>query len=118
MKRQSITRLYRAESEKLLVLDFGADAIRCTPQHRFFNGDWAPASDLRPGDSILCRDGHWQPLLSVNVENEHRPVFNLRVKEHSNYFVGSVGLLVHNLKIDGGFLKRRTKRSRTRPSRR
>jgi hypothetical protein len=115
LKRQAITKLYRAESEKLLVLDFGIEPIRCTPQHRFFNGDWVSASDLRPGDSVLCRDGHWQTLLSVNVENEHRPVFNLRVQQHSNYFVGSVGLLVHNLKIDGGFLKTRANRTSIRP---
>jgi hypothetical protein len=31
--------------------------------------------------------------------NHQEPVFNLSVQNQPNYFVGSVGLLVHNLKI-------------------
>lgn len=100
-KRRKVIRVYRAESDSLLVLDFGVEQVRCTPRHRFFNGTWTAARDLQFGDKVLCRGGNWQKLLSVTAESSHEPVFNLRVANQPNYFVGSLGFLVHNTKDIG-----------------
>lgn len=100
VRPKRVARIHRRESDRLLVLDFGMEQLRCTPFHRFYTGgNWTAAKDLQPGQSVLCRDGHWERLLSVRVENIRQPVFNLEIEDHRNYFVGKTGFLVHNLKV-------------------
>jgi hypothetical protein len=98
-EHHAVTRIHQAESNQLLFLEFGVEQVRCTPRHRFFTGNWTAAKDLKTGDAVLCSDGHWEKLLSVRAENSQERVFNLSVQNQRNYFVGSVGLLVHNVKI-------------------
>ncbi len=98
-----VLKIFPTLREKILVLDFGIEKIRVTPPHRFFKGGWTRAEHLKVGDKILCRDGEWRPLLGIEVEEGSRPVFNFRVADMSNYFVGAAGLLVHNdKKVDDG----------------
>lgn len=98
---QRVSRVFRAHSERLVILDFGADRVVCTPRHRFFADSWKAAGQLCPDDLLMCRNGESMRLLSSEVDERHEPVFNLRVEEDSNYFVGSAGLVVHNDKIEG-----------------
>jgi hypothetical protein len=103
VKRRKVTRVYRGESESVLVLDFGFDQVSCTPRHRFFTSEWTAAENLHPGDMVLCRDGNSLRLQSVKVDDVHQPVFNFSVQTNHNYFVGSAGLLVHNDKATDEF---------------
>jgi intein/homing endonuclease len=88
----------RFYARELLVLDFDAESITCTPRHRFFTDSWTPAYLLAKGDRILRSDGNWQPLKAASKIVHPQPVYNLHVEDLHNYFVGSCGLLVHNKK--------------------
>jgi hypothetical protein len=83
-------------------LEFTNDTIVCTPIQPFFTGSWTPAADLRAGDKVLCRDGHWEILTTDPAPAGDRDVFNLHglpnQSYYTSYFVGKSQLLVHNAK--------------------
>ena len=99
---QRVARAFRSRPDEVVVLDFADDQLRCTPGHRFYNGDWIPAGKLQPGDSVLDRDGRERQVQRVDRELGPRDVFNLRVESSQTYFVGTLGLLVHNVKKEDG----------------
>jgi hypothetical protein len=99
---QKVVKIFEAPREEILVLDFGAEEIRCTPAHRFYTGQWVPARELSLGELVLSLDGRWKELKGIVREIQTQPVFNLKVGEMHNYFVGQSGLLVHNDKSETG----------------
>jgi YD repeat-containing protein len=99
---QKVVKIFEAPREVVLVLDFGAEEIRCTPAHRFYTGQWVPARELSLGDLVLSLDGQWKELKGIRREIQPQSVFNLKVEEMHNYFVGQSGLLVHNDKSATG----------------
>jgi len=58
-------------------------------------GFWVEAGDLEVGDRLVTRYGT-QRVLELERNQEQLTVYNLRVKEHHNYAVGSSAVLVHN----------------------
>lgn len=95
---RKVAKTFTAWEEEIFVLDFGAEEIRCTPLHRFYTGQWIHAKDLSCGDRVLGFDGQWKELRAIRQEVKPQLVFNLYVDDIHNYFVGQVGLLVHNQK--------------------
>jgi intein/homing endonuclease len=69
-----------------------------TPEHPFWvqGKGWTPACDLKPGDEFLSYDS--SPVTVDRVEcPEHKAlVFNLEVEDFNTYFVGGMGIWVHN----------------------
>ena len=101
-----VTRVYRRTGKPTMNVTIVCEdrdgvqpirSIRCTPDHPFWvvNTGWTPASQLVPGDGLATRTGD-----SVRVESiapaSDLDVFNIEVAGHNNYFVSSVGVLVHN----------------------
>ena len=100
---QRVTRTFQSLQDEIVVLDLGDSEVRCTAGHRFFNGDWIAAGKLQPGDNVLDRDGCEQKVERVGSALAPQTVFNLSVEKCQTYFVGELGLLVHNVKdTDGG----------------
>jgi hypothetical protein len=99
---RTITETLLHENQPVLQLEFAKDTIVCTPSQPFFTGTWTPASDLRAGDTVLCRDGHWEVLLTDPYPVGERDVFNLHgspsEEYYASYYVGRSQLLVHNAK--------------------
>jgi len=61
---------------------------------------WVAARDLKVGEQIRSINGQGVKIKGIRRESLLQEVFNLEVSELSNYFVGAVGLLVHNVKVD------------------
>lgn len=98
LKGQTVLDKRVLHAQEFLVLDFGAEEIRCTPTHRFYIGQWAPANTLRPGMKVRSLEDGWREIQNIRKEQAAQPVFNLEVQENHNFFVGQLGLLVHNYK--------------------
>ena len=59
---------------------------------------WIKAKDLRAGDKVLLLDGRTSTICSVTQKKLHKPitVYNFEVEGFHTYYVGGIGLLVHN----------------------
>ncbi len=78
-----------------LELDRG-ESIITTGIHRFWTPGlgWTIARELKVGDRVRTLDG---PARIVAIESQPvRPVFNLEVSQHANFFVGRSSILVHD----------------------
>lgn len=91
------TPMHRQQS--VISLDFGSESIVCTPRQPFFTGAWTPASQLRPGDKVLRRDGLWQSLQAEPQQAGQSDVYNLEAAPSECYYVGNLQLLVHNKEV-------------------
>ena len=73
---------------------------RGTPEHPFYvvkNG-WVKASYLRAGDILLLQSGEYVIVELVQHEILELPltVYNFEVEDFHTYYVGNIGILVHN----------------------
>jgi hypothetical protein len=107
-----VVQTFQNQTTELIVINTGSEAIEATPEHPFYVPDcnelranttglgigWVKAKDLRPGDSLLLLDGTTLTILSVAHKHLDTPitVYNFEVEGFHTYFVGDIGLLVHN----------------------
>jgi hypothetical protein len=77
-------------------VSLGDDAIVTSPSHRFWvaGRGWVMARDLKVGDPIRTL-GDVAKVTAIEAEKV-QPVFNLDVADDGDFFVGSVGALVHD----------------------
>ena len=82
-----------------------SETIDSTTNHPYFvvGYGYVDAGNLRTGDTILLANGEKGTVKSVDIEFLEEPVtvYNFEVKDWHCYFVGEVGLLVHNMQNDG-----------------
>lgn len=94
----STTRTYQYEVLELWFT--GSDEpVDATTGHRFFSADrcdWITAAELHPGESIETIDGGSSQLVSSVLLSKPQWVYNIEVDTDHSYFVGELGLLVHN----------------------
>ena len=85
------------------------EVLHPTPSHRFFSldrGDYVPAEELRPGERLRARRGQAAAVESLRLNPEPERVYNLEIEGEHNYFVGELGVLVHNacaVKTENGY---------------
>jgi hypothetical protein len=77
-----------------------SSTVEATLEHPFWveGRGWVPASDLRPGE--LLRRPRAAPEVRVErvaSTGRRMDVHNIEVEQAHNYFVGDVGVLVHNV---------------------
>ncbi|WP_208727395.1 polymorphic toxin-type HINT domain-containing protein [Leptospira bourretii] len=58
--------------------------------------DWVEAKDLHPGDVALGADGKELVVSNITIDERKETVYNFEVEEYHTYFVGEVGVWVHN----------------------
>jgi Pretoxin HINT domain len=77
-------------------VSLGDDAIVTSPSHRFWvaGRGWVMARDLKVGDPIRTV-GDVTRVTTIEPEKV-QPVFNLDIADDADFFVGSVGALVHD----------------------
>lgn len=93
---QAVVQVYQNPPNTTLRLTIGDDAIVATPIHRFWKAGhgWVMARDIKPGDEIRTVGG--RATVSAVDSDQSQPVFNLRVANHADFFVGNVSVLVHD----------------------
>ena len=86
--------------DRLIELEIGDETLRCTETHPFQvkGKGWVNAADLKPGSIVYTKDWNTEVVLSVNLLELDEPVevFNFEVEDCHTYFVGELGVLVHN----------------------
>lgn len=85
---------------RLTELEIDGEVIQCTETHPFQvkGKGWVDACDLQPGDVVYTKDWNTATVNSVSlIELEEKvEVFNFEVEDCHTYFVGELGILVHN----------------------
>ena len=86
--------------DRLIELDINGEIIQCTETHPFQvkGKGWVNAADLKPYDLVYTKDWKLVGVHSVNLIELDEPVevFNFEVEDSHTYFVGDLGVLVHN----------------------
>jgi RHS repeat-associated protein len=83
----------------LVKVKMGDEIIWATRIHPFYlpeTDEWIPASELKAGMKVLAIDLQSRMIDDVHVMATHEDTFNITVDELHTFFVGEVGLLVHN----------------------
>ena len=87
--------LHATEEHAFRVVEAGAgESVEKTAE---LNGEWTTAIELRSGDRLVSQEGEAVYLLAKEVIREPRLVYNLEIGDYHTYFVGSAGMLVHNV---------------------
>ncbi|TGM06410.1 polymorphic toxin-type HINT domain-containing protein [Leptospira jelokensis] len=60
------------------------------------NTEWIEAKDFVSGDVALGADGRELVVADVIIDERAETVYNFEVEEYHTYFVGEVGVWVHN----------------------
>lgn len=78
--------------------------VRVTPEHRFYcNEEWIEARDLKPGDLLHLKGGHYTTIISIETLPHYEKVYNFDIEGNENYYVTEDGILVHNgYKLEAG----------------
>jgi RHS repeat-associated protein len=105
---EKVTALVNPHLDKLLEFHIQGDdgVIQATPTHPFFvrrastgAEDWLPAAQMRIGDALQAQSGDWQTVTSIASLPGLHTVYNFEVETNHDYFVGNLGVLVHNPSI-------------------
>jgi hypothetical protein len=93
----SILSVHQSTAPQTLRLILRGEVVVTTEGHPFWRQGrgWTRAGDLKPSDEILTGDGPIQ-VTAIEVGGDET-VWNLRVDDGASFFVGRLGLLVHDI---------------------
>ena len=101
LELKKVTKIYEKETRELLHLQTSTGRIDTTSNHPFYviGKGWVAAGDIETGDDISLA-GSTTTVLGWEYEScdEAIIVYNLEVEDFNSYFVGPLGVLVHNYK--------------------
>lgn len=85
-------------ADKIYRIDIDAEVIESSWSHPFYteNRGRILAKDLKVGDVLRCYDDRLIEIKSIEIVDEPTDVYEIRVKDNNNYFVGSNSVLVYN----------------------
>gem|GEM_PF-3938786 len=93
------TSAHPAETLPLKIANAGGatETLRATTEHPFLLCDlqWVEAMLLRPGDCLITATGT-AVLVSAGPVDSIEMVYNFTVEDDHDYFVGNLGITVHN----------------------
>ncbi|HWN41061.1 MAG TPA: polymorphic toxin-type HINT domain-containing protein [Thermoanaerobaculia bacterium] len=103
-----VVALHHRDVEATWVLEVGDERIETTDEHPFYvaGQGWTEAQDLKAGDLLVATGGDRLSLDKVERVEGSARVYNFEVRDLHSYFVGTVGVVVHNCtrKVRGGDL--------------
>lgn len=98
---KSVKNIFINESDELVHLTIKGETITTTPSHPFYvaHKGWYAAVDLRAGDILVLVNGEYVTLEKTQHEILEAPitVYNFEVEDYHTYYVGTHGVLVHNM---------------------
>jgi len=101
---QRVTQTFRNRTHYLVTVDTGKEKIKATRSHPFYveGKGWVAAKDLEKGDRLQTPEGEVLVVRAVAVKAIRGPpvaTYNLEVEGTHTYFVGKVGVWVHNQQL-------------------
>ena len=96
--KRPIIKVHQNWTEYLVETQINSETITSTRQHQFWieNSKWLSAENLQPGMKLFNLNCHNNLIENVKIEPKTSITYNFEVLENHNYFVGSIGILVHN----------------------
>ncbi|QLG46841.1 PAAR-like protein [Costertonia aggregata] len=101
VEEKNIVRTYNNWTDRYFNLKTeNNSSIDATSKHLFWITDikkWLPTKELAIGMPVLSSSGDIEKITSISTTTVvDLPTFNLEIEEYHNYFVGHLGILVHN----------------------
>ncbi|HAS44891.1 MAG TPA: hypothetical protein DCS93_30705 [Microscillaceae bacterium] len=97
-----VARNFALVREATYTLHFGTEKIITTSDHPFYNGKkWVKASKLQVGSTVQLINGQLTKVTTIEFKKGDVQVYNFEVAGLHNYYVGRIGLLVHNCNGNG-----------------
>ena len=93
-----VTELIRHDVQMTYDVEFsGGQTLGATWNHPFRIDDrWVETKDLKAGDQGFLVGGERIGVAAIRERREATTVFNIEVENDHTYFVGEIGVLVHN----------------------
>lgn len=95
----TVSQLFQNWTENVYEIHTEEDLIKTTGRHLFWienENKWVAAKDLRPQMSLKSFNGTFFDIQKIVKQPETHDTYNFEVDDYHNYFVSSLGLLVHN----------------------
>jgi hypothetical protein len=111
---KTVVQTFKKFSEDVLSVSIEGETepLGVTPNHPFYvrihrardntstddddEGKWLEAGKLKVGNEIKLASGDWAKVLKIERRSVGEAVYNFEAADNHNYFVGYLGLLVHN----------------------
>lgn len=96
---KQIDRKVEHTAKKIYTINLGKDtAIKTTYSHPFYTTeeDIIEAQYISAGYHLKTKSNEEMQITSIKVENQPETVYEIRVKDNHNYFVGDKEVLVYN----------------------
>ena len=97
---KKVVNTYVRIKTELVVIYAGSDTIETTDEHPFYveGKGWIKAGNLKTGDTLRLLNGDNIKIDGVEVQklDKEVKVYNFEVEDFHTYFVGEIGILVHN----------------------
>ncbi|MGA3136736.1 MAG: Hint domain-containing protein [Terracidiphilus sp.] len=88
VRMRTVVGVSRRSCNEVCILDFGHGEIVCTRSQKFLcKRGLVRASDLKPGDTVKCRNGGFIPVNRISMENRPSVVFHLLMGGKHGYYV-------------------------------
>jgi hypothetical protein len=99
---RQVVATFEASGKQLLLLTVvlasgETEKLNVTAEHPFWTKvGWKEASAIVPGQEIQTASGEWASSKSLQFGRSNQHVYNVEVDEDHTYFVGRLGIWVHN----------------------
>jgi hypothetical protein len=98
--QKKVVQTFVRESKELVYVRVNGEEIITTPEHPFYvpKQGWTGAIHLRAGDILVLQSGKYAIVEKTQHEILESPitVYNFEVEDFHTYYVGKIGILVHN----------------------
>gem|GEM_PF-2936576 len=98
MAYKEVEWLFQRDVDKTYNITVGGEVITTTDEHPFWvmGKQWVKSKDLQIGDILTTSDGRELAVEQIEIKEEHRTVYNFKVKDFHTYFVSNLGIWTHN----------------------
>lgn len=95
---KEIDKLVSHTADVIYNIDIDAEIIKSSWSHPFYveGKGKVLAKDLVQGDILRCYDDRLIKIKQITVDNNPQDVYEIRVKDNNNYYVGVNSVLVYN----------------------
>jgi len=98
MAYKSVEWLFQRDVEETYNITVGGEVITTTDEHPFWivGKGWVEAKHLGVSDVLTTSAGKEVAIEKIVVKEEHKTVYNFKVKDFHTYFVSNLGIWTHN----------------------
>ena len=101
VEEKEVVRTFINDAYTLIYVSVGNDDICATLNHPFYvvGKGFIPAGDLEIRDIVVLIDGKLARVEQLDIKHLDEPVkvYNFEVEDYHTYYVGTDGVLVHNM---------------------